>query len=251
MKQCPNCNASLEDHAVFCVYCGIQLPEEPVAEQPANAAPTQQAPVSPTCESPASADQPVQQPVEASAPQTQPVQQPEVAAQPILQQPAAPQPNLNQTAQPVQPQTPPQQPFAVGQTQVPPPPGTPVYGQPPYQQPVQQFYQPPAQPLYQQPGMNPFMRPVYPINSGLLAWSIVLIVLGTFICGLPTLIMSIISLTSVTGAKNALNDFEYQQKLKNARVLNIISTVLLVLGFGFVILAGILGDTSYFEYSIY
>lgn len=89
-------------------------------------------------------------------------------------------------------------------------PAAPVYQQPGYQQPG---YQPPM-PGYQQPYAPTLKRQ---LNTGMLVWSII----NLFLCT----IMGIIGLVYTVTAQDAVSDEEEQQKLKTAKTLNLIGSI--------------------------
>ncbi len=77
----------------------------------------------------------------------------------------------------------------------------------------------PAAPVYQQPG---YQQPYAPtlkrqLNTGMLVWSII----NLFLCT----IMGIIGLVYTVTAQDAVSDEEEQQKLKTAKTLNLIGSI--------------------------
>lgn len=120
-------------------------------------------------------------------------------------------------------------------------------------QPVQPQYQQPAQPQYQQPVQPQYQQPVYQApygatanTTGLLVWSIINIVL----CGGG--IFGIIALIFTINAKKCFTEQEFKSKTKTAKILNIVATVLAVVGIIFYIVMFAIGMSEGFDnYSSY
>lgn len=99
--------------------------------------------------------------------------------------------------------------------------------------------QPQAQPQPQQsvpnytapPVQQPFAAAPYPapnfrkVNGGMLAWSIINIVLGVLF-GIPTLVLGIVATTKTNAAAKAMTDYEEQAMLKTAKTLNLVASIL-------------------------
>lgn len=119
--------------------------------------------------------------------------------------------------------------------------------QPPYGQPYQQ--QPPVQPPYQQPYVQPqYAQPYFnqpygqtANTTGQFVWSILNLI---FCC----LILGIISLVTVNGAKSAMTKEEFDSKMKTAKTLNLIATIVGAVVYTLYILLVIIGigSSSYY-----
>ena len=93
----------------------------------------------------------------------------------------------------------------------------------------------------------PFVE--YPATQGPMIFSIVNIALGAILCccgyaSLISLIMGIIALVMVNGSKKAASASEAEEKLKTAKIMNIIGVVFLAIGF---ILAIILFSAGFLQ----
>jgi len=98
-----------------------------------------------------------------------------------------------------------------------------------YQAPVQQSqYNQYSQPVYgSQPSyQQPYGPPVN--NTGQIVWAIINIVLGCGSC--IGLVLAIIALVNAVQAKSAINPQIASSKLKTANTLNIVATILAVIG---------------------
>lgn len=106
-------------------------------------------------------------------------------------------------------------------------------------------------PTYNQPNQaysQPVQKVKRPLNILNLIWGIVNSVLGTATF-LP-LILGIVAIVFTVTAQDAVSDYDYQDKLKIAKILNIVATVLCVLGLLSLIFifSFIFGTLSYFTY---
>jgi len=93
----------------------------------------------------------------------------------------------------------------------------------------------------------PFVE--YPATQGPMIFSIVNIALGAILCccgyaSFISLIMGIIALVMVNGSKKAASASEAEEKLKTAKIMNIIGVVFLAIGF---ILAIILFSAGFLQ----
>ncbi len=105
-----------------------------------------------------------------------------------------------------------------------------------------------------------YSAPVYststssmPETGGLMAFSIVNIVLGVIGCccygaGIITLIMGIIATVTVNQAKTAQSAEEAQQKLRTAKILNIVGVVIFALALIISLIASLVGGFNYSEW---
>ena len=98
--------------------------------------------------------------------------------------------------------------------------------------------QPPVAPMQNQapnytvpPVQPPFVQPPYSaapqrkMSGGMLAWSIINIVLGVLF-GLPTLVLGIVATVKTAQAAKAFTDYEEQAMLKTAKTLNLTGTII-------------------------
>lgn len=290
MKKCSNCDAVLEGVSGFCPYCGIAIEDEipkteeqastDIAEQPVQVETAAENDSSVSAEA-TDADKPVAEQkafVETAKAHVQPAVNyapppppPFIAGQPapvVPPQPQyAPQPNNNPWASPVYNQAvPPVQPVppTVQPGYVPPQAQTPY--QPPVQYPQNNGYtgMPTQQP---QAGYTPnpytpkipnFAKVNRPSTGGMMAWSIVMLVLGALgmcifgIFGTAVLVMGIIATVQVNGANKTFYDDEFFSKLHSAKVLNIISSIILgvvlIFIFFYIVLFGVASTADSWYY---